>query len=478
MKTMKYLFIGALMLGLSSPVVAQDNKAAIEQAAQIIKSNSPEKAKELKSFAKKFKKNGEVLIGIGRTFLELKDTASAREYAEQGMKLSYGPAYELLGDLAALSDDGGQAALMYEQAIYFDKSNPEPYLKYATMHSKIAPNGALSKLEELRVAVPDYPVDLPMAKLYQNTGKLDKAIESYDKWYTTTGFDKKEPGDLASYALIYYLKKDYAKSLSIVKESAQKYPRSSSLNRVALMNTIAMQDYDQALTWGDRLFNQSDSSNFNDFDYTNYAQAYVGKAQYDEAIALYRKGMEVSKADKDAVNNLRKEISDAYMKKGEFDNAMAEYRSYLDNTTKKTAEDYRVMAEMYYKHAADLTGDEQQAAIKSADDVYAQAQQLFANNPDVLSFILNRRGTLNAILDPDSKLALAKPIFEQQIELMEAKQNRNNTETNRLVTAYRYLMSYALLVQDDKEGAREWAQKILNVDPENEQAKQVIENIK
>ena len=136
------------------------------------------------------------------------------------------------------------------------------------------------------------------------------------------------------------------------------------------------------------------------------------------------------------------------------------------------------MAEMYYKHAADLTGDEQQAAIKSADDVYAQAQQLFANNPDVLSFILNRRGTLNAILDPDSKLALAKPIFEQQIELMEAKQNRNNTETNRLVTAYRYLMSYALLVQDDKEGAREWAQKILNVDPENEQAKQVIENIK
>ena len=33
---MKYLFIGALMLGLSSPVVAQDNKAAIEYAQKIL----------------------------------------------------------------------------------------------------------------------------------------------------------------------------------------------------------------------------------------------------------------------------------------------------------------------------------------------------------------------------------------------------------------------------------------------------------
>ena len=40
------------------------------------------------------------------------------------------------------------------------------------------------------------------------------------------------------------------------------------------------------------------------------------------------------------------------------------------------------------------------------------------------------------------------------------------------------MMSYDLLVQDNKQAARDWAQKILTVDPENEQAKQVIENIK
>jgi tetratricopeptide (TPR) repeat protein len=239
-----------------------------------------------------------------------------------------------------------------------------------------------------------------------------------------------------------------------------------------------MKQFDDALFWGDRLFNKSDSSNFNDFDYTNYAQAHIGKGQFDEAIALYRKGMEVSKADQDAVNNLYKEISEAYMQKGEFDNAVAEYKKYLDGTTKKTASDYSTLAEMYYKHAADLQGEEQMAAIRDADKIYAEVEELFANNVDVLAYVLNRRGTLNVILDPDSKEGLAKPVFEKLMQLMEGKADRTDADNKKLVTSYRYLMSYALLVQDDKQGARDWAQKILDVDPENEQAKQVLENIK
>ena len=39
MKTIKYLVIGALMLGFNAPAVAQDNKATIEQVSKLIKSN-------------------------------------------------------------------------------------------------------------------------------------------------------------------------------------------------------------------------------------------------------------------------------------------------------------------------------------------------------------------------------------------------------------------------------------------------------
>lgn len=303
------------MLSLSAPVVAQDNKAAIDEAVQLVKSKAD--AKEIKSFAKKYKKNGEVLTGLARAFYEQQDTAMARVYAEQASGLKYAPAYVLLGDIAALADDGGVAGQMYQQAMYFDPKYPEAYIKYATMYSKIDPNGALQKLEDLRVAVPDYPVDLPMAKLYMKANKLDDAIASYDKWYTSTDYSKKEPGDVAGYALIHHMKKNYDKSMQVVKEASEKYPRSSSINRIGLMNTVQMKQFEEALFWGDRLFNKSDSANFNDFDFTNYAQAHIGVGKFDEAIELYRKGMDVSKADKDAVNNLRKEISDAYMQKGD-----------------------------------------------------------------------------------------------------------------------------------------------------------------
>ena len=470
MKPIKYVFLGALMLSMSAPVAAQEEKAAIEQAEQLIKSGSPDAEKEIKSIYKKNKKNGEVIVGIGRAYMEARDTANARVYAEYAAKLKYSPAYVLLGDLAALADDGGGAAKYYDQAIYFDDTNAEAYRKYAIIYSRISFQSSIDKLEQLRSKVPGYPVDLPIARLYDNAGKIDEAIKYYEK----VGLDKMEARDLAMFALKYNLNKDYDKSLGVVENALKRFPRSSSLNRVGLMNAIAKEDFDSALNYGDRLFNKSDSVELKDMDFVNYAKAYIGKGNYDEAISLYRKGMEVSQADKDAVNNLRKEISDAYMKKGDFNGAVTEYRAYLDNTSNKTASDYSTLAEMYYKHAADLQGEEQIASIKQADDIYKELQERFASNEDVVAYVLNRRGTLNVIMDPDSKQGLAKPIFEQLMQMMEAKTDRSESDNKKLVTAYRYMLSYDLLVQDNKEAAKAWAQKILAIDPENEQAKAVM----
>ena len=137
MKAIKYLFVGALMLSLSAPVVAQDNKAAIDEAIQLVKDKAD--VKLVKAFAKKYKKNGEVLTGLARAYYEQEDTANAAVYAQQASTLKYAPAYVLLGDIAALADDGGRAGQMYQQAMYFDPKLPEAYTKYATMYSKIDP---------------------------------------------------------------------------------------------------------------------------------------------------------------------------------------------------------------------------------------------------------------------------------------------------------------------------------------------------
>ena len=131
MKTIKYLFMGALLLGFSTGAMAQDGtKADVDAVKNLIKSNPADLAKQMKAFYGKNKKNPENLVAFGRAFYEAKDTANARVAANNALtasKRQYSPAYVLLGDIAAMGDDGGAAAAMYEQAIYYDKTNPDPY---------------------------------------------------------------------------------------------------------------------------------------------------------------------------------------------------------------------------------------------------------------------------------------------------------------------------------------------------------------
>ena len=125
MKAIKYLLAGALISVVSAPSVAQDVKSQVETITKVVvdnKSNPAAIEDQVKDFVKENKKNAEALAGLGRAFLEIKDTASAREYATMALdrgKDNKGKALAsiLLGDLAALSsNEGGGAASYYNHA--------------------------------------------------------------------------------------------------------------------------------------------------------------------------------------------------------------------------------------------------------------------------------------------------------------------------------------------------------------------------
>ena len=233
MKQMKYLFAGALMLGLSVPVMAQeDTKTIVESITKVIKSKSGDVQAQVKVVAKKNKKNADVLVGIGRAFYEVKDTANARIYAEQANKAAKNKcasAWLLLGDISALSDDGGAAAQHYQQAIYFDPQNPEAYYKYANVYRKVSPTAAVMKLEELRAKRPDVAVDALAGRIYYMSNDFDKAIAAYKK----ADIAKMEERDITDYAMALYFKQKNAESLSVAQEGLKKKPRDAAFDRLA-----------------------------------------------------------------------------------------------------------------------------------------------------------------------------------------------------------------------------------------------------
>lgn len=479
MKAIKYIMMGALMIAISTPVMAQDeDKATINAITKVIKSKAADTEDQVKVVFKKNKKDAPVLVGIGQAYLSIKDTVNATKYADLAIKAKkeYAPAYVLKGDIAQVKDDGGTAAGMYEMAIYFDKTNPEPYRKYAVINSKTSFMSSVAKLEELRKAVPTEPVDIQIAQLYERNGKIEDAIKYYEKADPA----KMDAYNFASFGLMYNLNKQYDKSLAITEKGLEKFPRNGSLNRIGLINTIALKDYDKALVYGDRLFNKSDSVDLKDLDYINYAEAFLEKKDYDQAINMYKKTMEVSKGDKEAINNIYKNISTAYLKKGDYENAIKEYNNYMNGTSSKTANDYVGLANIYYSHAADLKGEAQKAELIHADNVYKDLQEKFPNDFDVQAYALSKRGDLNAAMDPTMKEFRAQPYFTQLTEVIEGKAKTTELDANdksKLVRAYWYLAN-VYQIKNDKASAKSYWSKILNIDPTNKVATEAMEALK
>lgn len=134
------------MIGFGAPAMAQNNNAVIEEVSKLIKTHGDGEA--IKAIFKANKKNPEVLLGMGRAYLEVKDTANASKYANLALARNkkYAKAFILLGDIAVLADDGGKAAEQYQQAKYFDPKDPEGYFKYANILRGRSPEEAVQTL--------------------------------------------------------------------------------------------------------------------------------------------------------------------------------------------------------------------------------------------------------------------------------------------------------------------------------------------
>ena len=168
-----------------------------------------------------------------------------------------------------------------------------------------------------------------------------------------------------------------------------------------------------------------------------------------------------------------KQLSDAYKAKEDYPNAIKNYKDYLNNQEKPTANDIAGLATLHMQHGSTLQDAEaKKAAFIEADAVYADLANKYENAVEYANFM---RARVNAQMDPDSKLGLAKPYYEKLIELIEPRAEKDATERARIIESYRYMIAYNFIVKEDKEAAKAFATKLQAIDPENEIAKQILE---
>ncbi len=467
MKAYQLLLAGALLLGPATVSMAQtDTKAVVEQTKQLIQTKGADFDKQVKELYKTNKKNPAALVAIGRTFYNNKDLTNAAQFADYALAKNNknADAHILKGDIAVSNDDGSTAAQEYQQAIYFAPKNADAYYKYAMILRGRNPEDAVATLEELRKQVPDYPVDALAARIYYHTKNpnLEKAAEYYSKVADVT---KMEDEDIKDFATIEWMLGNKDKSIEVAKAGLTKDPKWSTLNRLVFWNSTDKNYTDQALEYADRLFNKSDSANVTADDYAYYGTALKQAKRWDEAIKAYTTSLEYLAKDNNAIVSkpiLYKSLSDVYVEKS------------IEAKENPTFSDYNGLGSQYLEIAAkrsqakDAAGAK--AAYKKADETYAKIAEKY---PEQVNFCNYVRGSINSALDPDSKLGLAKPYYEALASSLEAKTDRTENQTAMLKTAYQYMIVYEFNVKQNKAAAKEWAAKMLAIDPTNEIAKQV-----
>ena len=471
---MFYLFLkmhATNVIGIESN---QDATSAVEQATQIIKSQAADKDrdKQVTAVFKTVKKDAKAVAGIGRAYLDAKDFDNADKYADLAIKANKNCAagYVLKGDICVMKDDGGAASGWFENAITLDPQDPEGYRRYAQINAKADPEGSIEKLEKLRTIDPSYPVDLVAAEIMSKTNNTDRAIEYYSK----ASLNQMENYQLAEYSMLLFLKQKYDESLKVSSFGNNKFPRYGSLNRLTLFNNVNLEKYEDAIKYGDRLFNASDDVKYSALDYINYGTALQKLKKNDEAIAMFEKVANNRTFEMTQRVSVYKNLSDVYKSMSDYPKALEYYEKYVKGQPQMTANIKNGLAQLYRTMAVDenTTPEQKQELVAKADKVFEEIAKEF---PTFEQSVTAQRAKLPFILDPEDKAGAAKPHYDKLIEIINGLDSKDASDTKQLKEALSYNIVYFVKVNEDIAKAKEYAAKLLEIDPENPMAKQVSE---
>jgi tetratricopeptide (TPR) repeat protein len=216
----------------------------------------------------------------------------------------------------------------------------------------------------------------------------------------------------------------------------------------------------------------------------------------DAVVENYKRAGEVS-AEKDRAE-LYRLASEKLNKLGFFAEAVNFYLKYIDEQMVLDGEiglaTYFTLGQYAYKAAAQLAKDSTQTAsfamfLDTAESAFTKVLAFEPDHTSSIRFI----ALVNAQRDPNSELGLAKPHYEKMLgvitEKISADPNSASKYKTNLLEIYRYL-SYYYYVQfdakgDDKTKAQakesdrqyslDYCQKMLELDPNNAVAKQLID---
>ncbi|GAB2795584.1 hypothetical protein GCM10027275_45980 [Rhabdobacter roseus] len=452
------------------------------------------KAQELIAVAEKKTKgkNAEVLFRAGEAYILFEknnDPAEAIRLLDAAIKRdnSLADAYLAKGDALLLRNEGGPAVTAYEYAL---TAKPN----YALANNRIGQvylrgknyNNALEYYKKAIEASPDFaPAYKDLAELYFMAQQYKRAAENFDLYLQKSG--DTDPKMILRAAQFAFTADEYAKSLQFLESIKGKLddPITKRMYGWAYFKT---NDMEQSISNLEEFIKIAPEKVIGD-DYKFLGRAYNKMAtdgEYDSTGMVYiLKGAEMDTSVAEAAATY-KEVANLYYKQKEYAQAAAAFDKGIKlDTVKASTNDYYLLGMAYFQQgtntvvADSLTGADSTQLADVRKNLFVSSDSVFAivtqKVPDWPYGHYWRASSLYNAYDRQENIdkGISAPHYEKLVEAVE-KEGDMGKYKSYLRLAYNYLAYYNQTTLKDEEKAKMYWTKLLEIDPDNQNAKEAL----
>lgn len=419
------------------------------------------------------KKNAELLTAIARAYYNADPVKYAEDITksiERAKKADKKDPYNLIlqGDMKADQKAAGDAAALYENAILYDPENTPAYVKYANVYFSVSPEFAINKLEELLNLQPNSALaQRELAEKYYQNDQWSKAAVAYGKYVENPNHFTE---DKVRYSVLLYYGQFYNESLALANELLKNDPKNFQLQRIVFLNKAALKDFAGAEQQAAVFFGLNDPKNkYTSNDYSSFGDVLKELGKDSLALEQYEKAVEVNPEKTDLI----KQLSSAYNSMKNYEKAAQIYQKVIDGGDYKTNDLY-VLAGRYMTHGA----TEQDSLKKAAavDNAIKYIDLTLEKVSDDYR-IHQRKARIYLVQNNNKPSDASTACYETVLGLLDQDASKKDARKNDYIEAYNQIAGYYISI-DDVAKAKEYYQKFLDLDPENEALRKYIDSLK
>ena len=361
--------------------------------------------------------------------------------------LALGDAY--LANSASDNTMGGKAMNKYEAASEACPKNPLALIKIG----RLAVNGriydqAIDAFNKALQIDQNYPVVYKeLAEAYYFTKQYDKMKSNFEKYIALSPWDNQAKSSIIT---IYYNAKEYDKAIEEATKGLANDPTNYVFQRVIAFSNYELKRYPEAAQ-AMKAFWDNPNKKIKDIDYIYAARIASQTGDTTAAMNYFKVALANDSTNCDLLGEFGKVL---YLAK-HYNEAIAQYAMKKEKCNTLTS------LELYYLGKSySMSGDS-----IMADTTFGE---FIARNPTSPDGYLQRALTSMKI---DKEQYKAVPYYQKYIELTASdpvKYKRNLTD------AYSYLGLYYFDKMKDKDQAKTYFMKALEVDPANEMATEMM----